>query len=233
MKSGVCLNSLSYQEGILLKLIKQPVCFFLPVILSFVLFSACSDNDKNQPSNINIFSCYRKIPCITDDEMRAIEALKDKHDFFVYGMPLSTEAFENANGEINGFSALFCEWLTQLFGIEFRPVLYDWLSLLSGLESGEISFSGELTSTPARLDIYHMTSAIASRPVMGFRISGSRPLWEIRESRPIRAGFIQGAATINAVTSEMERGTFEIVEINDFSNVYNSLKSGYVDVFYI
>jgi len=56
-------------------------------------------------------------------------------DYFVYGMPLSIEAFVDERGELRGFSALFCEWLTELFEIEFRLELYEWTDLSDGLES--------------------------------------------------------------------------------------------------
>jgi len=179
-----------------------------------------------------MFSSYQYFPDVTEDEIRAIEALKTELDSFVYGMPLSIEAFEDENGNIRGFSALFCEWLTEFFGIRFIPKLYEWQDLITGLESGEVSFSGELTSTEERRKIYHMTSAIAARPVKRFRLADAKSISEIIHDRPLRCGFITGAATIRAVTSEMEPGTFEIIQLNDFSLVYDALKNGTIDSFY-
>jgi len=205
-------------------------------ILLIMLFSAvfwgCDRPGKAQYGSFPIFSSYRDIPGVTDEEAAAIEALKGQTGHFIYGMPLSTEAFSNGGGEVRGFAAAVCEWLTELFGIPFRPALYDWHDLLAGLETREISFSGELTSTTERLTIYHMTEAIALRPVKSFRIAGSRPFGEILAERPLRTGFIKGTATIRAVTADMEPGTFEVVEIDNFAHVYDMLRSEGVDAFY-
>jgi len=46
-------------------------------------------------------------------------------------MPLSTEAFKDKNGDIRWFTALFCEWMTEIFSITFKPAaLYEWIRLL-------------------------------------------------------------------------------------------------------
>ena len=203
--------------------------YLLLLILVLSIFLGC---DKKQSDNLSIFSSYRNIPDITQDEIRAVEAFKKEYDSFVYGMPLSIEAFKDEDGNIRGFAALFCEWLTEFFDIPFRPQLYEWNDLLVKLKTGEISFSGELTSTEERLKIYRMTTAIAARPVKCFRYENSKPIDEILQRRPLRCGFIKGAATIKAVTSELVPGTFEVIQIDDFSHAYSTLKSGKIDTFY-
>jgi len=178
------------------------------------------------------FDTFRDIPGITEKEIEAIEAIIDENDYFVYAMPLSAEAFRNEDGEIRGFTALFCEWLSQFFGIPFRPDLRDWTEIINGLESGEVSFTGELTSREERLSTYYMTSAIASRPLKYFTLADSRPLTEIMEERPLRCGFIEGTATALTVTSMMETDNIEVIMLNDVSLVYDALKTGKIDAFY-
>ena len=196
--------------------------------LLLVLFFA----GRGSTSETFQYRSFRELPGVTESEIIAIEALQNEMGFFVYGMPLSTEAFEDADGVIGGYSALLCEWLSEFFGIPFKPALYEWLDLLDGLESKEVAFSGELTSTEERLKIYHMTGAIASRPLKYYRIAGSAPLQEIVEERPIRCGFIEGTATIATVVAELEPGTFDVVELSDVSLVYDALKSREIDAFY-
>ncbi|MCL2762243.1 MAG: response regulator [Treponema sp.] len=208
------------------------ILFVLGAILLPFMLSGCEKSAVNQSGEFTGYASFRDIPGVTAEEIQAIETIRSQGDSFVYGMPLNIEAFENEHGESSGFSALFCEWLTALFGISFQPARYEWLDLLDGLETGTIAFSGELTPTPARRRIYHMTSAIASRPVQFFRIAGSKPLAEIAAQRPIRAGFITGTATINAVTSEMKPDTFEVVLLDDFHFIYDALKSEQIDAFY-
>jgi len=206
--------------------------FYLLIALLPVMFLGCINSNENQSGRLPVFSSYLEIPDVTEGEIRAIEALKRENDHFIYGMPMCTEAFEDENGNIKGFAALFCNWLTEIFGIPFIPKLYEWQDMIMGLETGEISFTGELTSTEERLRIYDMTSAIAARPVKRFHLADSKPIAEIMQERPLRCGFITGAATIRAVTSEMEPGTYEIVQLDDFSLIYEAFKTGMIDAFF-
>ena len=69
----------------------------------------------------------------------------------------TTESFVRSDGTIGGFSALFCDWLTELFGIRFEPKIYDWNELIAKLKTGEIAFTGELTPVPERKGKYITT----------------------------------------------------------------------------
>ncbi|MCL2230854.1 MAG: transporter substrate-binding domain-containing protein [Treponema sp.] len=209
-----------------------PICRVSPVILLTVLFFGCSAPESGLISGRYVFSTYINIPGVTQEEKDAIARIRETNDTLIYGMPLSTEAFKDINGDISGFTTLFCEWLTKIFDIPFQPALYEWNDLLAGLESGEISFTGELTAREERQKIYHMTSAIAMRPLKYFRLSNAKPLDEIMKDRPIRCGFIQGTATILTVSSELEPGTFEAVILDNASLVYDALTSGRIDAFY-
>jgi len=185
--------------------------------------------DEKAPAK---FKSFKEVPGVTEAEINAIEMLQKEYDHFIYAMPLSIEAFENIEGNISGFSSLYCEWLTQLFGIQFHPKIIDWLDILSGLETKEISFTGELTANPERQKIYHMTTGITSRPLKYFRIAGSRPLDDIMKERKIRCGFIEGTATRGTVIAELVPDTYEVIELSDVSFVYDALKSGQIDAFY-
>ena len=211
---------------------KQWLYLFLAVMLLLASLSSCKKPSAAHFNNQMTFTSYKDIPSVTMDEIIEIEAIKNKYDHFIFAMPLLTEAFEDENGEVRGFSALFCEWLTEFFGIPFLPKLYEWQDLLEGLATGDIPFSGELTSTEERLKIYSMTGAIAVRPVKQYRIANSKPIEEIAQERPIRCGFIRGTATINAVINEMEPGTFEVFLFDDVGLVYDALKNGIIDSFF-
>jgi len=204
----------------------------LIITLASIFFTGCSSPNSYQFLSRYTFSSYNDVPGVTQEEKNAIAKIRENYETLIYGMPLSTEAFKDLNGDMRGFTALFCEWLTDIFGITFKPALYEWNDLLSGLETGEISFTGELTAREERLDIYRMTSAIAMRPLKYFRLASSNPLDEIIKDRPIRCGFIEGTATILTVSSELAPGSFESVLLNDVSLVYDALTSGEIDAFY-
>jgi len=208
------------------------ICIVLAAVLLPILASACENPGSSETSEPEIFTSFREVPGVTDEEIAAIEALQQKGLTFIYGMPYSVEAFENEQGEIRGFAASFAEWLTELFGMKFQPKHYEWLDLLDGLETGEISFTGELTANPTRLEIYHMTSAIATRPLMYFHLADSKTHAEIIEERLLRCGFIEGTATVNTVSAELMEGTFEVVTLSDVSLVPDALRSGEIDAFF-
>jgi signal transduction histidine kinase/CheY-like chemotaxis protein/HPt (histidine-containing phosphotransfer) domain-containing protein len=178
-----------------------------------------------------LYTSYRDIPGITEQEIRSIESLRESRTRFVYGMEPSTECFYQEDGSLGGYAALFCSWLTGLFDIPFEPALYEWGELLDGLEAGEIDFSGDLSPTPERLKIYYMAGPIAERSVVSIRLAGAGELEEIAAGRPLRYAFLEGTTTYDQVTALLEGG-FECTLARDYDTVYRMLKNGEADVFF-
>jgi PAS domain S-box-containing protein len=203
----------------------------LTAVLLLIMLSACHKSTINRPDETSIFTSYRDIPGVTEDEIEAVEALREKTSFFIYGMQESTETFIGENGEIRGYSVLFCEWLSQLFGIPFKPALYEWEDLIEGLNTGTIDFTGEMTATDERRKIYFMTDTIAERSIKTFRLTGSKTITEIIRSRPLNCCFLEDTTTIKDVTSRL-RGEYKIIEVSDYITAYNKLKSLEADVFF-
>jgi PAS domain S-box-containing protein len=190
-----------------------------------VLFPACGKPLENALQHAS----FRDIPGVTEGEIKSIEALREQVDHFAYGMIPSTESFYDDNGDLRGFAALFCEWLTGLFGIPFIPENNEFNDLLGKLAIGEVDFTGILTATEERQKIFYMTTPIALHTVQYFRIDGSPPLESIAESRPLRYAMMRGATTIDLLTAKLAPGTYEIVLSTDIDEVYRMLKSGEVD----
>ncbi|MCL2805827.1 MAG: transporter substrate-binding domain-containing protein [Treponema sp.] len=203
----------------------------LPVIamaLILIFVSDCSSADNNESDVRLSFSEYRDIPGITSEEIKAIEAILEKKDYFIYGMIPSTETFLNESGEVSGYSALVCRWLSELFGIPFVPQRFSWHGLLDGMESKEIDFSGDLTANEERRKTYFMTDAIAQRSIKYYRIAGSSPFSEIRQTRKPRY-VLQEKNTITADVLFFSGGTFDPVYVLEYDEVYDLLKSGEAD----
>ncbi|MDR1471805.1 MAG: response regulator [Synergistaceae bacterium] len=177
------------------------------------------------------YTSYRDIPGITGEEIAAIESLRARGDGFTYGMTASTEAFYNAEGRIEGYAALFCRWLTELFGISFTPAIYDWDHLLAGMESLDIDFSGEFTASEERREKYYMTGAIAERSIKYMRIEDSLGLAETAKSRPLRYAFLEEAITRDQVARH-ERHPFEAVSVDNCETAYRLLRDGTIDAFF-
>jgi len=203
----------------------------LAASLLLVLATGCAKSAGATQDEYPNFTSYRDIPGVTPEEIAAISALAAQHSSFVYGMNLSTEAFKDDDGTIMGYSALFCKWLSDLFGIPFKPAIYEWDDLLAGLKNGEIDFTGELAPTEENLGADERTSAIAERSVKYMQIANSMPLSEIAEFRPLRYAFLQGTNMAERVAA-LETEPFETYMVEDFAQAYTLLKSGWIDAFF-
>ena len=87
--------------------------------LIIAVLAGCGKSSKKQYASAKNITSFRNVPGVTREEINAIEAIQKKYSSFVYGMSPSTEAFIGENGEIQGYSALFCGWLTEMFGKYF------------------------------------------------------------------------------------------------------------------
>jgi len=209
--------------------LKKPILTLLAFLL-LLAFPCCKKAIDAPSKPMPPYESYRDIPGVTETETRAIEELQKQRSSFIYGVGPSSEAFLGKNGEIEGFTALFCDWLGQLFGIPFVPEIYAWGDRLEGLRTFEIDFTGSLTATPERRKVYFMTSAIAERLVKYFRIAGSRPLAEIARERPLRFAIFGGTTTVDFVTANYQ-GEYELFFVYDDDSAYKMMKSGEVDAF--
>jgi PAS domain S-box-containing protein len=177
------------------------------------------------------FNSFRDIPGVTDEEIAAIESLRGRYSSFTYGMTLTTEAFLNEKGQVNGYAALVCEWLTGLFDIRFKPEIYGWSDLLKELNDAELDFAGTLIMSDERKLIYHMTDSIAERQYKIMRLNDSLPLAEIARMRLPRYAFLADAVHSEYVAAVTEPGSYESVWVNDYAEVHDVLKRGEADAF--
>ncbi|MDR2304785.1 MAG: transporter substrate-binding domain-containing protein, partial [Treponema sp.] len=178
-----------------------------------------------------VYASYRDIPGITAEEEAAIETLKKRYGGFTLAMLHTTEAFYRDDGTIGGFTSLFCDWLTGLFGVPFKPDIVEWEALIEGLASRGIDFTGELTATPERRKIYHMTDAIAERSIRYFRLAGDESLSELAARRQLRFAFLEGATTggdVREVTDESFVSTY----VKNYGEAVVLLRDGTVDAFF-
>jgi signal transduction histidine kinase/CheY-like chemotaxis protein/ABC-type amino acid transport substrate-binding protein len=204
-------------------------------ILIIVLFAVISGCEKRNAGPLRdeypVYTSYLDIPGVSEDEIAAIEALRKQNRAFIYGMTLTTEAFYSENGETRGYAALFCGWLSELFGIPFEPAIYEWGDLLAGLQSMTIDFTGEITATEERREIYFMTDAIAGRSVKFMRITGSEDLDKLARNRPLRYAFLGGTVTADLVLSHITNLP-EVIFIDDYETAYRLLKEDAIDAFF-
>jgi signal transduction histidine kinase/ActR/RegA family two-component response regulator len=197
----------------------------------FVTWTGCDGKQKPHDDDV-IYTSFRDVPGITDEEIKAVEELRKKYDSFSYGMLVSSETFFDEHSGIGGFTALFCEWLTELFDIPFIPQFHEWEDLFPTLKA---DFSGELTPTDERKTSlgYLFTAPIAERSAKYYRIAGSIPRSDILRSRPLRLAFLEGSTTAIAAIAKLKETSapHETFYVSDYASVYRMLESGEVDAY--
>ena len=199
---------------------------FFATLLPFIL-SGCERSGEMHSGELSIFTSYRDIPGVTEEEVAAIEALRERRDSFVYGVMLNTEAFLNADNEIKGFSDLLSEWLTALLRITFVTEIHNSDDLLLKLNAGELDFVN-LQVTEEHRTLYIMSDPIAVRMMKIMRIPGSRPLeW----GAVPRYVFLEGSPSFSMVSPLLSPGSYEAVFAVDHSTVYQLMKNGEADAF--
>jgi len=145
-----------------MRVIKRSAQILLAAVILAVMFAGCKNAETEQAADIPPFASFRDIPGVTSEEIGMVSTLRDQNDRFIYGAIQSTETFYREDGGIGGFTALFCNWLTELFDIPFEPKIVQRSELIPGLESFSISFNGDLTITDERISNgYFMTDSIA------------------------------------------------------------------------
>jgi PAS domain S-box-containing protein len=192
----------------------------------------------SSPNMVSPFASFRDIPGITAEEVAAIETLRDQYDHFIYGVNHTTDAFpvylgkggRGGRNTVGGYAARICEWLTDLFGIPFKPVIYDWSDLFSKMGTAEIHFTGDLIASEERRRTHFMTGSIAGRSVKAFQLEGSSSIAEIVKSRPPRLAIPRGFASYDYIV-ETAGYDFEPVFISDYADAHRALVSGEADAF--
>ena len=212
---------------------KSKAWLLLVAMLLPLFTAACEISNNSQASYESVYyTSYKDIPGVTEEEIHAIEAIQTQYDSFVYGVLPSTVAFLDRNSEIRGFSALFCEWMTELFDIPFVPEYVAWDDFLQKLATHEVDFTGAMTATEEREKTYHMTTAIATQILTTYTLEDSEPIESIAQRRLPRYAFIAGTTTITDVANALDNDSYETVLVSNTDEAYALLKSGEADAFF-
>ena len=214
-----------------MKIILKPkalLCALICIALLLTVVAGCQS--QAEPSaQVWAYSSYRDVPGVTDEEIEAVEALKTKYTSFVYGMLPSTEAFVKSDGTLAGFGPSVCDWLSEMFDFQFEPQILTTLNVFDALGEGEIDFTGDISITPERREIYYSAGPIAMRTLTMIRHKESPPLDVIAETRLPRYAFRRGSASINDFAAVTPEGTYEEVIIDSIGTTYPLLQEGEID----
>jgi signal transduction histidine kinase len=170
------------------------------------------------------------IPGVTDEELAAIAKIRETVPFLTYGMTASTECFRDVDNNTRGFAVLYCEWLSTLFDIKFKPIIYGWDELKTGLVDGDIAFTNEISSSFGKSEGYIMTESIAARRVKFVSTLGDDRLAIIASERSLNYGFLSGSFTEDLVESELNVN-YKSIYIDNYDKAYEMLVLGQIDAF--
>ena len=214
------------------KPISRIISLMLVVILALILFAGCQQRVELQPQQAVRFSSYREVPGITEEEIRAIEAVREEFDSFIFKVVHSTESFIDTNGEVAGWLSLFCDWLTEFFDIPFVPQIAEWEEYLESLTRFDADFTGYVLPSDEWQGISHFTRhPIATLNMQFFRLYNSIPLETIAQSRLPRYGYIEGTNHADLVARSIGRNEFEAIAVRNIYEAYEKLGSNEIDAF--
>ena len=190
----------------------------------------CSGKPNEKVFDISAIRSYRDIPGVTAEEIAAIESLRKNNISFVYGMAPSTEAFTDENGDTRGYAALFCEWMTKLFGIRFDLRILEWAELTEKLNLGEVDFSVYFLSGNEKPENYFVSDLIAQRQFMVTHLAGNPSISQITGEHKPRYAFTLSSPTESVIAAVLGRDAYEAVWADNYNEAYGILERGEADV---
>ena len=202
------------------------LCLLLAVLLVLPVIAGSAAPE----SGAGALDDYRQIQGVSKEDIEAVERLRESYDSFqIAMMSPNTECFYDENGEIKGYTALLCKWLTELFDIPFVPAFYDWNEILNGLADHSIDFTGEITATPERREFLYMTNSIGERTIKIISRIGSKKLTDMAMERPVRYCFLAGTTTYAYI--EPYVFNIEPVYAESFSEIVELFAKNEIDAF--
>jgi signal transduction histidine kinase/CheY-like chemotaxis protein/HPt (histidine-containing phosphotransfer) domain-containing protein len=202
----------------------------LPLIILITL-AGCSGRGPIPDFDASGYHSYRDIPFVSEEEIAAIEALRAENNTLIYGSILSKESFFSEDGEIKGYTSLFCNWLTEVFGITFEPRICSWDEMTAGLESFEIDFTDEIPHELRYREIYFMTNPIAGRIIKRISIKNDKGAASASRYRVPRYGFLENSPVQDMVLPYLE-DAYTIITAKNHVQAYEMLKTDEIDVFF-
>ena len=207
----------------------------LIIILILSLASGCTakknDISTSDSKDVPSIDNYRDIPGITESEIKAIEGFKSEGRRFSYACLFTSEMYLQSDGTRAGFTLKFAEMLSDLFEIPFDVSIVEWEDLISGLNSTDYDFTGELTATPERELQYKMTLPIVERGLLAFSLADSPRLETEDDINGKTIGFLADTITAQSILEFYPTLSFKVVEVSDTQDAMAKLKDGTIDAF--
>ena len=201
-------------------------CILLMLALVTALLIGCDSVSPRLVLESTDYKDYKEIPGITDEEIEAIEKMRNSGTVFEFGMPEGEDCFKRDDGTLDGYSSLLCDWLTDLFGFAFTPVLYEWDDLVSGITSRRIQFTCAFI-TPADTEIYQAGPITERSVIVVSRENDS--FYAKSTARKLRFGFLSDTSIEDAVAPSLTDQPYTSTYFPTYRSAYLGLISGGLD----
>ena len=173
---------------------------------------------------------FYDIPGITAEEIEAIESFIAANVTFRCATIPGTNCFYTEDGTLQGFSPLVFEWLSDVFQIQFEPVVVQWNFLLEGLESRDYDFSVDIPTKWRNDPNYYVTDAIVEHG-MRLYIAPTVSSAEIKSAnRPLRYGYLDMWESEERLSAYISSPT-TLIAVPNLATAQAMLLSGELDAF--
>jgi len=211
---------------------RRGVCALLLVLsMALLLVGGCAQESAPQRAeNYTPVTDFRMIPGITPEEIAAIEALRLEGRVFTCVVSPGTECFYDSNGQMQGFTVLVCQWLSQLFGITIEAEIVPWDELLSGLRAGTYDFSLDIPVGRREDDAFFLTDAVVERGMRLFTGSSMARSRSITSGRVPLYGFLDGRDMQGRIAARLGSEA-KLVPVPNVETAQLWLGTGQIDAF--
>ncbi|MDR1798138.1 MAG: transporter substrate-binding domain-containing protein [Clostridiales Family XIII bacterium] len=208
------------------RLLRGIAASMLVLVLLSALFTVAYAGEK-----VDTADTFRDLPGITQAEINEIEAVLKDREFFSYGMLGSSRCFVREDGTIGGFAKLFCDRMTEFFGVPFELEMFEGDGLDAALHAGTVDFSGEFMIGGDDEGLI-VTSTVGERALETVRLKGATNLEDIASLRPVQYG-IRGTTGVSgrALLENPPDYDFDVVIVSEKDEILKMIRSGELDVF--
>ena len=211
-----------------MKTTKQNIVMFAAAFAALSILG-CSLKTSKPLADVDAIPSYRAIPGVTAEEIAAVEALISSHDHFSYGSLYSTEAFVRQDGTSAGFSIMFPDLLSNLFGVPFVQEFSPRESLATSIDNNTIDFTSDISSTIETMQQYFMTNPVAGRSIGLFLHGDPDRFTNEKDLAGHRVGFFADTATTLSILRVYPLLNFEVVDVQGVQESVENLRAGVVD----
>ena len=172
------------------------------------------------------YSTYGSIPGVTEEEIRAVESIRQDSPQLVLGTVLSAQSMPWEDGRITGVIPQMAQRLSGLLGLRIDVVVYpDSGAFFAALERGEVDMTCEQVVPP---NVNCSTYLGVDRTIHTFRLKSTGALSLIAQERDVRYAFMERSPVVAQIQSAAQ---IVPVYVESYEEAVSLLSSGNVDAF--